>query len=893
MGNTEPKIKTDRCFPCRVLWFVIWCLLAAYFLQFPPSADSYTSQSPKRTVLVLYGGSTKLPAHTLFNNGLLPVLKAAGVEDSDLHQEYLDLQHAQGREYRHYLVEYLRTKYADHRFDAIILFQPDALDLMLQEGKELFNGTPIIAAVPQEIRKDTSARKLVQFVYGFDALTTLRYALALLPGTKEIIVISGPSADDCQHLKYAMDAVKQFEGKLTVTFLTNHPLPEILREVAKERDHAIILYTRLSSDSRGKQYTPRDVLTEISRAAKSPVFGLHDSLLGAGIVGGNLLSFKELGSAIARFSVDLINAKPAPQLSKVIFQKHVAMFDWAEMQRWGLDKSRLPKDRVLINYHSGFWEQYWGYAVIALLFLVAEASLIGYLIWSRRRLKKAETALRASSSYARSLIEASLDPLVTISKDGKIMDVNRATIEATGVPRERLIGTDFSDYFTDPECARIGYKTVWRNGMVRDYPLSLRHVSGRIMDVLYNAALYRDQYGEVLGVFAAARDISQQKQAEAALRESELRYRTVAEFTSDWEYWVLPDGTLRYMSPSCEQVSGYTLDEFYADPELLTRIIHPDDLHIYVDHSHAQSTDTGPEHLDFRIVTKKGEHRWIFHTCQSVHGPDGAPLGQRVSNRDITKRKLAEEKAARLNDELESRVRERTAELERVIRELEGFCYALSHEFRAPLARLEGFGTMMLDIIGEGGDEQIIHCAQRIVAASDRLRTVIDSLLAMNRISVAEMHQQNLNLSEMAMRIVSGLVENVGTRRVHISIAPDVTATGDLLMMETCLKNLLGNAVKYSAKSPEAAIEFGQRVIGTDTVYFVRDNGVGFDMAFIKNIFQPFCRLHHQEEFEGTGVGLATVHRIIEKHHGHIWVEAKPGEGATFFFTLGTGGEDA
>ncbi|GAM07765.1 cyanobacterial phytochrome A [Geobacter sp. OR-1] len=553
----------------------------------------------------------------------------------------------------------------------------------------------------------------------------------------------------------------------------------------------------------------------------------------------------------------------------------------------------LRSDGISVTCQHGLFEKYWAHPVIDMLVLLVGAPIIAYLVWSQRRLKQAETALRTSSSYARSLIEASLDPLVTISKDGKIMDVNQATMEATGVPREQLIGTDFSDYFTDPEDARIGYKTVWRDGIVRDYPLSLRHLSGRVTDVLYNAALYRDRHGEVLGVFAAARDISQQKQAEAALRESELRYRTVAEFTADWEYWILPDGTLRYMSPSCEQVSGYTPEEFYAGPELLTRMIHPDDLSIYTDHRHALSTDAGPEHVDFRIVTKNGEYRWISHTCQSVHGPDGEPLGQRVGNRDITKRKLAEEKVNQLNDELESRVRERTAELERIIGELDGFCYALSHEFRAPLARLEGFGAMMIDLAAQDGDEQIIHCAQRIVADSDRLRTVIDSLLAMNRISVAEMHQQKLNLSEMAMRIASELVEEIGNRRVNISIAPDVTATGDRFMLETCLKNLLGNAVKYSSKNPDAMIELGQKDIDGENVYYVRDNGVGFDMAFIKNIFQPFCRLHHQEEFEGTGIGLATVHRIIEKHHGRIWVEAKPGAGATFYFTLGANGEDA
>ncbi len=293
-------------------------------------------------------------------------------------------------------------------------------------------------------------------------------------------------------------------------------------------------------------------------------------------------------------------------------------------------------------------------------------------------------------------------------------------------------------------------------------------------------------------------------------------------------------------------------------------------------------TCRGKEECEVTIRNEGGLPRIV--QIEAIAAASGEELFAVV--RDVTDHIRAEEQIKRLNEELESRVRERTAELERMNRELEGFCYAISHEIRAPIARLEGFATMLLEIAGENGDERITHCARRIGNASGRLRDVIDSLLAMSRVSRAGMDLEELNLSFMAARIVSELLEEPGQRSLRISIAPDITATGDRDLLETCLRNLLGNAIKHSSKTPDASVEFGQRIIDGERVYFVKDNGIGFDMEFATVIFQPFCRLHNEDEFEGVGIGLATVSLIIEKHKGAIWIEAKPGEGATFFFTL-------
>lgn len=240
----------------------------------------------------------------------------------------------------------------------------------------------------------------------------------------------------------------------------------------------------------------------------------------------------------------------------------------------------------------------------------------------------------------------------------------------------------------------------------------------------------------------------------------------------------------------------------------------------------------------------------------------------------------------RSREELEIRVKERTIELERINRELEQFCYGISHEFRAPVARLEGFGNMLVEIAEVGDKVSIVNCARRIVAASNRLRVVIDSFLALNRLSRAEIQLQKLNLSDMAKYIVAEILENIGDNLVHVSIDPNVTATGDRNLLEICMRNLLGNAVKFSSKTPDASVRFRKRVVEGENVYYVKDNGAGFDMECADNIFLPFRRQQNDDEFEGTGIGLATVHRIIEKHSGRIWAEAKPGAGATFYFTL-------
>jgi signal transduction histidine kinase len=222
---------------------------------------------------------------------------------------------------------------------------------------------------------------------------------------------------------------------------------------------------------------------------------------------------------------------------------------------------------------------------------------------------------------------------------------------------------------------------------------------------------------------------------------------------------------------------------------------------------------------------------------------------------------------------------------EQAVRELDSFAYSVSHDLRAPLRVIDGFADIVLEDYGERLDALGREHVKRIVAAAGRMNSMIDTLLGMSRMTGRELQFERVDLSETARQLVEELCASEPGRSVKIAVQPDLSVEGDRTLMRLVLQNLLGNAFKFSAKAREARVEFGRRPDG-DRAFFVRDNGAGFDMRFADRLFGVFQRLHSQSEFAGTGVGLATVQRIVRRHNGRIWAESEPGKGATFFFTV-------
>ncbi|MEH2045389.1 sensor histidine kinase [Nostoc sp.] len=253
---------------------------------------------------------------------------------------------------------------------------------------------------------------------------------------------------------------------------------------------------------------------------------------------------------------------------------------------------------------------------------------------------------------------------------------------------------------------------------------------------------------------------------------------------------------------------------------------------------------------------------------------------------EINERKKAESEILRLNVQLEQRVAERTAQLEATNKEMEAFSYSVSHDLRAPLRSIDGFSQALLEDYADKLDALGQNYLQRVRAATQRMAQLIDDLLNLSRLTRSEMHCEKVDLSALVEAIATELHKTQPERQVEFIITPGLVANGDAHLLRIVLENLLGNAWKFTGKHQKARIEFGLLLQDDTHVYFVRDDGTGFDMAYVEKLFGAFQRLHAMTEFEGTGIGLATVQRIVHRHGGRVWAESTVEQGATFHFTL-------
>ena len=379
------------------------------------------------------------------------------------------------------------------------------------------------------------------------------------------------------------------------------------------------------------------------------------------------------------------------------------------------------------------------------------------------------------------------------------------------------------------------------------------------------------------------------QRAEGAQRAADQQLRLIAENVPDvvYQFRLDADGAFSFpfVSERVRDLYGVCAGEVMRDYRLVFDPVLPAYRGELLKSMLRSKRQRRPWSFEAPIRAADGALKWVRGQSAVSFPADGAVVWDGVLS-DVTAQKLAELEVQRLNESLEQRVAERTAELSAVNRELEAFAYSVSHDLRAPLRSINGFSRIVLEQTAGRLDPEAAENLQRVRAAGHRMEQLIDDLLRLSRVTRGELRRVPVDLSAMAEAIAAELTRGQPQRAVRFDIAPGLTAHADPELMRILLDNLLNNAWKFTQKQASALIEVGAVQQYGKTVYHVRDDGAGFDMAYADKLFGAFQRLHGPAEFEGTGVGLATVQRIIHRHGGRVWAEARPGAGATFYFTV-------
>lgn len=484
--------------------------------------------------------------------------------------------------------------------------------------------------------------------------------------------------------------------------------------------------------------------------------------------------------------------------------------------------------------------------------------------------KLAGQELQRASAYNRSLLEASLDPLVTISPDGKITDVNRATEEITGCSRQVLVGTDFSDYFTDPEKAREGYQQVFREGLVQDYELAVRRPDGHVTPVLYNASVYRDPNGKVVGVFAAARDITERKRAERKLSRANAYNRSLLESSLDPLVTIAADGKITDINRATEVITGCSREElvgtdfsdYFTDPEKARQ-------------GYQQVFREGSvQNYELRVCRRDGHVTPVLYNASVYRDERGSVAGVFAAARDITDRKRAEQA-----------LEQKASDLARSNADLEQFAYVASHDLQEPLRMVANFTQLLADRFGDKLGDDGAEFIGYAVDGARRMQRLIQDLLTYSRVGTRGRSFEPTDCNEVLGAAVANLQASIQESGALVTHEELPTVAADASQLAQLFQNLVGNAIKFRSEAPPRVHVSAERQPG-QWAFAVQDNGIGFDPEFSDRIFIIFQRLHSRSEYPGTGIGLALCKKIIERHGGKIWVESKPNQGATFRFTI-------
>ncbi len=427
------------------------------------------------------------------------------------------------------------------------------------------------------------------------------------------------------------------------------------------------------------------------------------------------------------------------------------------------------------------------------------------------------------------------------------------------------------------------------NGVPYDEEMEIITSTGKRVWIRTIGEAVKDENGNIFKVEGAFQDISEKKIAEAKVREKDLQFRKLSANVPDliFQFTRRPDGSycVPVASEGIKYIFGCSPEDVVDDFTPIGKVIHPDDAERVIADIEYSASHLTYFTCEFRVVIPGRPVQWIFSRSTPEKLPDGS-ITWYGFNANITHRKEVEDEIRFLNASLEKRVTERTEQMEAVNRELEAFSYSVSHDLRAPLRHINGFAEILIRQYSDELSDDARKHLDTIIASAHKMGILIDDLLSFSRTGRAELNKTSLSMEKVVMDALTQFAQTINDRQIDLKISGLPEVNGDYNLLRLVWINLLDNAVKYTSTNKKAEISIGYKSKNNENVFLIKDNGVGFDMKYAGKLFGVFQRLHPTSQFEGTGIGLANVRRIIGRHGGNTWAEAEPDKGATFYFSL-------
>ncbi|WP_027152829.1 PAS domain S-box protein [Mesorhizobium sp. WSM2561] len=967
------------------------------------------AQETSKGVIFLSSTDSTLPANSELMKGIFGALGADRKRDFAIYTEFLDAFRFTGDRQAAVSRRFIGEKYANTPLDVVIVVGSQALQFLRANGDEVFPGVPVVYAAirPETIRSDPPPPNFVGIESRLDVAATVDLALTLQPEAKELIVVSGTADFDRNIAARAKADLQRFSGRLQLGYLSGLPIEDLLATVATLSRDSIVLYLSIMEDGTGRRFVPRDVAARLSGAAGAPVYSFYDTYVGAGIVGGHMDTFGAVGNQAGRIARRILDGDlPSEIASAGVTQRLIV--DWRQLQRWGFDEASLPENAEIRHRPPSLWEQYHGLVLAAVTLLALQLLLIVALlverhhrrqakaqlreseermalaaqsanlglwqwdlvhdrIWAtdlcrkllgigpdkpltleslfdavcpddrarvRRTMeaarstaemyesefrinlpggdtrwigtigrssldargkavrmtgvltdltarKRAEEAIRESEERYRVVAETASDAIITIDSTSIILFANRATEKIFGYTVAEMVGNELTMLMPNH------LRGVHRSSLARYLKDGRRHISWEAVELL---GLHRD--GQVIPLelsFAEyvsngerrftgiARNVSERKQAEEELRESEERYRNVVETQTELICRYLPDTTLTFVNDTYCRYFGRNREDLIGTRfiEFIPELARPATLQ-YVE---TLGTNPRTETYEHEVLRPDGSTGWQQWTDRAILNSTGKTIEIQGIGRDVTELKNAEKEAQQRREEVMHLTRVA------VLGELSG---ALAHELNQPLSAILSNAQAARRMLGRDMPslDDLMEILDDIIADDNRAGAVIQRLRAL--LKRGDTLFDSLDLNELVTDVLQLARSELVERRVVVTTAlapllPNVV--GDRIQLQQVLLNLVLNGCEAMTGLAASArrltistVQNGDGLVETK----ISDHGAGIESLMLEKIFEPFVTTKNG----GLGLGLSICRSIITAHGGHLWASNNPDRGATFGFAI-------